>query len=469
MSGSVHPNPGPNSIKFSIAHLNVRSLNVNDKLSEISVLASLHGFDVFAFSETWLNSSVSNDSILIPGYSLPLRKDRVGKRGGGVAIYAKDHFAVKKRVEFEFSAGLELLRVQCSVNNFVFLFGVCYRPPNQSANEEKAFFESLQMNFDKIKSCGQIFLAIVLLGDFNAYFKYSDTSSPNTDNVLESNNVYQLVDNPTRITRSGESILDLIISDSPSFFVSSGTLSPPASFDHFIIYANLYCRKQKPKSFTREIWNFDDIDLDGLNGTLSNADWNDVFDAVLFDTDVIYQRFFSILLSTVEFFTPHKKVIIGPLDKLWMTGQIRKAVRKRDRLLKTYSKYKSPTSWDRYRVQRNLVVSLVRKAKIYYNTKTNYALSDPAIYSKKWWRIVKSMYGNKCYSAIPSISEGDVFISDPMIISRVKLLYRIVTLLKFLFSLSGHQTPCLLSLRMKKWFVTLCHLLTFQKLLATTA
>ena len=51
-----------------------------------------------------------------------------------------------------------------------------------------------------------------------------------------------------------------------------------------------------------------------------------------------------------------------------------------------------------------------------------------------------------------------------MIISRVKLLYQIVTPLKFLFSLGGHQTACLLSLWMKKWFVTLCHLLTFQKL-----
>ena len=45
---------------------------------------------------------------------------------------------------------------------------VCYR--DQSANEEKAFFESSQMIFDKIKSCGQIFSAIVLLGDFNAHF-----------------------------------------------------------------------------------------------------------------------------------------------------------------------------------------------------------------------------------------------------------------------------------------------------------
>ena len=73
------------------------------------------------------------------------------------------------------------------------------------------------------------------------------------------------------------------------------------------------------------------IDLDGLNGTLSNADWNDDFDAALFGIDVIYQRLFSLLLSPVEPFIPHKKVIIRPRDK-WMTGQIRQAIRKRDRL-----------------------------------------------------------------------------------------------------------------------------------------
>ena len=69
---------------------------------------------------------------------------------------------------------------------------------------------------------------------------------------------------------------------------------------------------------------------------------------------------------------PHEKVIIRPRDKPWMTGQIPKAVQKRDRLLKTYSKSVNhrPTSWDSYRVQRNLVVSLVRKAKINYNIKT---------------------------------------------------------------------------------------------------
>lgn len=50
ISGSVHSNPGLNIVNFSIVHLNAGSLNVNDKLSEIYVLARMYGFDVFAFS-----------------------------------------------------------------------------------------------------------------------------------------------------------------------------------------------------------------------------------------------------------------------------------------------------------------------------------------------------------------------------------------------------------------------------------
>ena len=94
--------------------------------------------------------------------------------------------------------------------------------------------------------------------------------------------------NPTRIIQTRESILDLIISDSSGFFVSCGTLSPPANCNHCIIYANLNCQKHKPKSFSREIWNFNDVDLDGLNSTLSSVVWNDVFDAALFDVLTLF-------------------------------------------------------------------------------------------------------------------------------------------------------------------------------------
>ena len=90
LSSTVHPNPGPGEFRMSvIAHLNARSLNISDKLSEISAIAFLHKFDIFAFSETWLNSNIPNDSILIPGYNTPLRKDRTTSRWRSCIICCK--------------------------------------------------------------------------------------------------------------------------------------------------------------------------------------------------------------------------------------------------------------------------------------------------------------------------------------------------------------------------------------------
>ena len=89
--------------------------------------------------------------------------------------------------------------------------------------------------------------------------------------------------------------------------------------------------------------------------------------------------------------------------------------------------------------------------------KANQALIDPAISSKKWCGIVRSLYGyNKCYSAIPAICEGDVFMSDPKIEVNVFNDYFVsqATVEKLHFSLGGRQTLCLLSQEMSRWFIT---------------
>ena len=74
--------------------------------------------------------------------------------------------------------------------------------------------------------------------------------------------------------------------------VSTGTLSLPATCDHWVIYPNFNCQKHKPKPFAREIWNFNNVDLDTINITLSSAAWNVALDVTIFDIDVIYHRLF---------------------------------------------------------------------------------------------------------------------------------------------------------------------------------
>ena len=79
--------------------LNVRSLPVH--LDEVGTLILLNNLDVFAVSETWLNSTWNDHELNIQGYQL-FRQDREttvaskAPNGGGVAIYAKPRFTAEE-------------------------------------------------------------------------------------------------------------------------------------------------------------------------------------------------------------------------------------------------------------------------------------------------------------------------------------------------------------------------------------
>jgi hypothetical protein len=96
-----------------------------------------------------------------------------------------------------------------------------------------------------------------------------------------------------------------------------------------------------------------------------------------------------------------------------MSGTIRRAMRKRNRLLKKFSNLKTSLNWQKYREQRNLVVNLVRNAKKDHNKKINSLLSNPSTSVKKWWNIIKSYYGIKAGISVPPLQEGDSYIFDP--------------------------------------------------------
>lgn len=49
---------------------------------------------VACFSETWLNLSIPDQAISVPGYHL-VRNDRVYKKGGGIAIYIREGISFK--------------------------------------------------------------------------------------------------------------------------------------------------------------------------------------------------------------------------------------------------------------------------------------------------------------------------------------------------------------------------------------
>ena len=119
ISGDIHPNPGPSasassssleshsyssldmsnflksSHNLSLVHYNVQSL-----LHKLDLLAAeLTPFDIITFSETWLSDSINNDQLFIPGFCLPVRRDRTQNAHGGVAVYVKDGIHLTRRLD----------------------------------------------------------------------------------------------------------------------------------------------------------------------------------------------------------------------------------------------------------------------------------------------------------------------------------------------------------------------------------
>ena len=75
--------------KFSCCHWNVNSILAHDKLSLIKSHNTVQKYDIICISETFLDSSANESSLLIPGYHL-LRADHPNNlKKGGVCLYSR--------------------------------------------------------------------------------------------------------------------------------------------------------------------------------------------------------------------------------------------------------------------------------------------------------------------------------------------------------------------------------------------
>ena len=126
---------------------------------------------------------------------------------------------------------------------------------------------------------------------------------------------------------------------------------------------------------------------------LAHFDWDAEVFSNLYDINAIYSCWFKHFHDIVKTKIPSRIVMIRPRDKPWMDSSVRLAMRKRDRLLK-------------YRQQRNLTTTLIRKNKAKYFHKVNAKLQDVTTGVKAWWSIVKGLYGEKVQSTVSTLIEG---------------------------------------------------------------
>ncbi|XP_060571562.1 uncharacterized protein LOC132729753 [Ruditapes philippinarum] len=418
LSGDIHPNPGPSSTNSSTASLSTTSsmsldlvslmsstsclsvlqYNVQSLLGKIEILTTEFSmFDVLAFSETWLNPSVSNSDISIPCFHSPERNDRIGDSHGGVSVYIKNSLFYKRRWDLE-PRNIECVWVEILLSQSKrILFGTFYRPPNADAHYTTLIEHSLNLAEETNIT------DIIVTGDFN-FNPSNPTLSRKLLSICQQFHLEQLINEPTHFTESSASVLDLFLVSCSHRVITSGVgesvLDQNIRF-HCPIFALFSFSKPKSGSFKRFIWLYDRGNYHALKQSIMQTDWDQYTNT---DIDEHATLVSNKILELSKQYIPTRTIIVKPTDAVWITTQIKQLIRKRKKLYHRAKQTQNPLHWHSFKKLRNKVISLIHTAKRNHIQKLADSLTSDNTSQRDWWRLIKSFISPTEKQTIPALS-----------------------------------------------------------------
>ena len=142
LAGDIESNPGPHydgCLKFFHWNLNSICAREGIKTSLIEAYNSLHKFDVFAVTETMLDSSMSDEDIFIAGFSKEVyRSDHPSDtKVGGVCLYFRENLSIKRRTDLELLQ--EMVVSEIHIERTKIILVAIYRSPSQNNEQFENF------------------------------------------------------------------------------------------------------------------------------------------------------------------------------------------------------------------------------------------------------------------------------------------------------------------------------------------
>lgn len=198
---------------------------------------------MLTLSETWLNSSITDLELEIPGYEL-YRVDRNTKPGGGVGVYARQTYKVKVLDDISNISdnGLHQLWINLKVRNLKSIV-ICtmYGPPDTPLTCFDTYLTPSLITASLQNK------PIYILRDRNCdILKPHCRGAIALTNFCHSFNLPQLVSKPTRVTKTTASLIDVIMTSNPQQVIETDVM-PNSISDHDLPYVVLQIKKERRK------------------------------------------------------------------------------------------------------------------------------------------------------------------------------------------------------------------------------
>ena len=349
-----------------LSYLNINSIKY--KFTDLQVLID-QTFDVFTIAESKLDESFPSADFFLPGYHFPPFRLDCTSNSGGLLTYVKLDIPTRQLTKFEIDPALHILPIELRFNSEKLLVFNIYRPDR---NNIDIFFNALS---DAIHFYEVEYDNILILGDFNL-----EPTDPKIVNFLELNDMTNVIKSKTCFKTANGTCIDLIFTNSQNTIKKSGTVQTGLSDFHRLIYVMLKTEYKKlpPKVIKyRDYKKFNEKDfLYELNTCLLNNSLGN------------YREFENIFTNILNRHAPMKTKYLRANNKPHVTKELRKAIMKRSNLKTKAERTKDPEDEARYKVQRNLVVTLNRKAKKAFFKST-------ARKTKHFWDAIKPKFSDK--------------------------------------------------------------------------
>jgi hypothetical protein len=349
-------------------------------------------------SETWMkNNPHLLQYVSIPGYS-SLFRNRDVIRGGGVGVYIKNSINFKRRCDIEqIEPELEHIWVEISGRNknSKLLLGVMYR-----SNRMQDFQTWIDKSENIISHLCSVWDGLlVITGDFNIDLLRPDLPQVRQYmDMLESLNLHQHVEQPTRTTASSKTLIDHIISNIPNRVTHTGVLPCPTISDHDAPYACINVRITRFEPRFKMIRSERQFDEKAFLEDVAALPLNLVYSVD--DEDEKLEIFNNLLKSSIDRHAPLRKVKITRPPAPWLnTGDIRQLQAERNKLRHLAHETMEDSTWQAFREIRNKIKTKIKQVKRSFYRK--------ALSSRKpkdlWHTIYRILHPSKRISADPNI------------------------------------------------------------------
>ena len=375
----------------------------------------MNQIDILALSEIKIDHSVHPSLFTLDGFHLPTINAR-NRKGGGTAVFVRDHLAFTQLTELE-SNEFETTWVKIQIQNKSVIVCSCYLPPNTKKEKQEDFLDYLTDCLAAAQRHNPDIL--IVAGDVNGGNCWlapgSPTHSPvsafetKLKSVAETLSLTQLIDTATRIQGTTHNLRDIILIDNVQAVNESGVLPSFSNLDHFPVFASLAIPSHKPPPQRAvSVYDYANTNIDQFVDILSRTDWRTIADRGVEDA---IEEITSTLLNAANQSIP-TKTVRNRNNKQWVTAELLREMRKRDRLFRNARQTGKDEHWARWKRQRNLVTRLNRELK---NNKRQKKI-DMLLHSKKdphkYHTVIKDIAGFKRNDQIPPLISSNRAIGE---------------------------------------------------------